>query len=83
MDWKARYQAALVEVDPGKLLSLIHDTEAAIALRSQTEPKVSDKELQAMGDATCTLQVLKRLELAKTVQNMKNAGTARIDVEMI
>ena len=83
MDWKERYQAALVEVDPVKLLSLIHDTEAAISIRSESEPNVPAEELQAMSDATSTLHVLKRHELAQTIQKMKDADAVRVNVETL
>ncbi|HKV80664.1 MAG TPA: hypothetical protein VJP02_21115 [Candidatus Sulfotelmatobacter sp.] len=59
MNWKDRYRAALVEIDPIRLLSLIHDTELAMSARSETLPAVTAEELQEMSDATCTLGILK------------------------
>ena len=67
MNWKDRYRATLIEVDPGKLLSLIHDTEVAMTLRSESEPKISDHELKEISDATCTLRILRRHALAGSV----------------
>lgn len=59
MNWKDRYKAALVEVDPAKLLSLIHDTEVAMTSRSESLPAVTNEEREEMSDATCTLRILK------------------------
>lgn len=59
MNWKDLYRAALVAVDPVALLSLIHDTEAAISERSESLPAVTAQELQEMRDANCTLGILK------------------------
>lgn len=59
MTWKDRYRAALVEVDPVALLSLIHDTGVAINTRSESLPEVTPQELQEMSDANCTLRILK------------------------
>ncbi len=60
MNWKDQYRAALIEVDPAQLLSLIHDTEEAMGVRSEALPAVTAQELQEMGDATRTLRILKR-----------------------
>ena len=59
MNWKERYRAALVEIDPTRLLSLIHDTEVAMSGRSESLPAVTTQERQEMGDATRTLGILK------------------------
>lgn len=59
MNWKDRYRAALVEIDPVTLLSLIHDTEVAMSARSESLPAVTTQELQEMNDANCTLRILK------------------------
>ena len=59
MTWKQAYRAALIEVDPVKLLGLIHDTEIAIALRADSLLQLSRQELQEMNDATCGLKILK------------------------
>lgn len=60
MNWKDQYRAALIEVDPAKLLSLIHDIETAMNGRSEALPAVTTQELQEMSDATRTLRILKR-----------------------
>jgi hypothetical protein len=57
--WKDRYRAALVEVDPEKLVTLIQEIEAAIGSRSESLPVVTTLEQQEMSDATCTLRILK------------------------
>ena len=67
MNWKDQYRAALIETDPAKLLSLIHDTEVAMRGRSESLPTVSNEELQAISDATCTLGILKSHALAGSV----------------
>lgn len=59
MNWKDRYRAALVEVDPSKLLRLIHDAEVAMSLRSDSLPALTIQELQEMSDATRSLGILK------------------------
>lgn len=59
MNWKESYRAALVEVDPARLLHLIHDAEAAISQRAEVSPAVTIEERQELGDATSTLCILK------------------------
>ena len=59
MNWKDRYRAALVAIDPIALLSLIHDTEVAMSARTESSPAVTTQELQEMTDANCTLRILK------------------------
>lgn len=59
MNWKESYRAALVEVDPLKLLGLIRDTELAMALRRESVPRICNQELQEMSDANCSLRILK------------------------
>lgn len=67
MTWKDIFRAALVEVDPAKLLVLIHEAEIAMTARSESLPTVSNEELLAIGDATCTLRILKRHALGASV----------------
>lgn len=64
MTWKETFRAALVEVDTAKLLGLIHEAEIAMTVRKESLPTVSIEELQAIGDATCTLRILKSHALA-------------------
>ena len=59
MNWKDRYGAALVEIDPTRLLRLIHEAEVAMGARSESLPVVTAQELQEMSDASYTLRVLK------------------------
>lgn len=59
MNWKEQYRSAFVEVDPATLLGLIHDTEVAIKERAESLPAVTIRESQEMGDATCTLRIIK------------------------
>jgi hypothetical protein len=59
MDWRDRFRAALVEVDLDKLSSLIHETQVAMASRSDSLPALTDEERLEMSDATCTMQILK------------------------
>lgn len=59
MNWKDRYRAALIEVDPAKMLILIQDTEVAMSVRSKSAPAVTTQELEEMSDATCTLSILR------------------------
>ena len=67
MNWKDRYRAALVAIDPVALLSLINATEAAISERSESSTALTTQELQEMRDANCTLRILKsNLQTART-----------------
>ena len=59
MNWKDQYRAALVENNPASLLSLIHETEIAMSMRSESLPAATTQELEEMNDATCTLRILK------------------------
>ena len=59
MNWKDQYRAALVEVNPDRLLGLIHDAEAAMRARSESLPAVTLQELQEMGNANWALSILK------------------------
>ena len=59
MNWKDRYKAALIEVDPAKMLILIHDTEVAMSVRSESLPTMTTQEREEISDATCTLSILK------------------------
>lgn len=63
MNWKDRYRSALVEIDPTKLLSLIHETEVAMSERSESSPAVTTQELEEMSDATCALLILKNAQV--------------------
>ena len=67
MNWKDKYRAALVEVDPARLLSLIDDTEVAMTSRSASTPAVTKLELQEISDATWTLRILKSHAQAERV----------------
>jgi hypothetical protein len=59
MTWKKLYRATLVEIDRTRRLSLIHETVAAIRLRSKSSPTVTQEEQQQMNDATHALGLLK------------------------
>jgi hypothetical protein len=67
MKWKDTFRAALVEVDPAKLLALIHEAEIAMMARSESLPTVSNEEKLAISDATFTLRILKSHALAGSV----------------
>lgn len=67
MTWKDKFRSVLVEVDPMKLLALIHEAENAMMARSQSLTKVSDEERLALGDATYTLGILKKHARAESV----------------
>lgn len=72
MNWKERYRAALIEIDPTRLLNLIQDTEAAMSLRSESLPAVTTQELLEMSDAAYTLRVLKsRAEVGSLARNRR------------
>jgi hypothetical protein len=59
--WLDIYTAALIELDPDKLKTLIDDAERAIAVRSVSLDPVQDaEEAQRMSDATHNLSVLRR-----------------------
>jgi hypothetical protein len=66
MNWKDSFRAALVTVDPAKLLDLIHGTETAMVHRSESSPTISNEELNAISDATRTLHILKNHALAES-----------------
>lgn len=59
MTWNDTFRAALVEIDPAKLRVLIHEAEIAMTARSESLTTVSNEELLAIGDARCTLRILK------------------------
>ena len=67
MKWKDLYWAVLVEVDPAKLLLLIHDTEAAMMEYSASVPPISSEEQQAIRDATSTMHILRNLAVEHSV----------------
>lgn len=71
MNWKDSFRAALVEVDSTKLMALIQEVETAMAARSESLPKVSNEELQAISDARCTLRILKSHAPAASVEGTK------------
>jgi hypothetical protein len=55
------YTAALIELDPERLKTLIDDAERAIAVRSVSLDPVRDaKEAQRLADAAHNLSVLRR-----------------------
>ena len=60
MTWKDIFRAALVEVDPEKLMILVNEAELAMMARSKSLPVISNEELLAISDATSTLGILKR-----------------------
>jgi hypothetical protein len=67
--WQREYEAALVELDPKKLLERVHTAEAAIFNRLQEIAQSSDSpdqkaERQAIEDALASLRVLKQEKLA-------------------
>ncbi len=60
--WQPQYQAALMELDHGKLLGRVTEAEYAIYLRlnSLTNTTNSHPELLAIEDALASLRLLKR-----------------------
>jgi len=59
--WLDIYTAALIELDPEKLKTLIDDAERAIAVRSVSLDPVQDaEEAQRLADAAHNLSVLRR-----------------------
>jgi len=67
--WQPEYRAALLEVDPKKLLELVHAAEGAIFNRLQELAQSSDSpdnkaERQAIQDALSNLRVLQREKLS-------------------
>ena len=59
--WLDLYTAALIELDPEKLKTLIDDAERAIAVRSVSLDPVQDaEEAQRLADAAHNLSVLRR-----------------------
>ena len=60
--WQSQYQAALMELDHGKLLGRVTEAEYAIYLRlnSLTNTTNSHPELLAIEDALASLRLLKR-----------------------
>lgn len=65
--WQNEYQAALLELDPKKLLERIHEAEMAIFNRlqelAQTDNPDSEAERQAIRNALGALRTLKRDKL--------------------
>ena len=60
--WQPQYQAALMELDHGKLLGRVTEAEYAIyrRLQSLTNTTNSHPELLAIEDALASLRLLKR-----------------------
>jgi len=60
--WQSQYQAALMELDHGKLLGRVTEAEYAIYRRlySLTNTTNSHPELLAIEDALASLRLLKR-----------------------
>jgi hypothetical protein len=59
-DWRALYEAAILEVDPVKLELRINAVEEAIRARQWLDGQVSSEERAAMQDALDSLGVLRR-----------------------
>ena len=72
-DWLPEYQAALLEVDPQKLLERVKAAETAIFLRQQALVHSSDglAERQAMEDAMRALAFIKTEKLGYPDWNKK------------
>jgi hypothetical protein len=68
MKWKELFRAALVEVDPTKLVALIRETEIAMAERGDSLPADSIQEQQEIQDARYSLRFLKNHELARSAE---------------
>jgi hypothetical protein len=68
-DWQQRYQEALLELDPAKLLQRIDRAYDAIQRRMDlTWPNASPTERQAWEDALANLRLLRR-EAASPASN--------------
>jgi hypothetical protein len=61
-DWYRTYTAALLELNPARLSSRIHEAETAISLRTQNlgEDSDSSREREAMADALTSLRALQK-----------------------
>jgi hypothetical protein len=61
-DWYRIYTAALLELNPAKLPSRIHEAETAIFLRTQNlgEDSDSSRERESIADALASLKSLQR-----------------------
>jgi hypothetical protein len=61
-DWYSPYTAALLELNPTKLSTRIHEAEIAISSRVQklAEEPDSSRELEAIADALSSLRALQR-----------------------
>ena len=64
-DWQREFEAALLEIDPPKLLERVKAAEAAIFLRQQSLVDSPEERLerQAMADAMRALRVVQRKKL--------------------
>ena len=64
-EWQGEYRAALMELDPKKMLERVAAAETAIFKRLQTMSRSSDNhaERQAIEDALTGLRVLKKENL--------------------
>jgi hypothetical protein len=61
-DWYRIYTAALLELNPARLSTRIHEAETAIFLRTQNlgEGPDSYREREAMADALASLKALQK-----------------------
>lgn len=61
-DWYKAYTAALLELNPMKLSTRIHEAETAISLRVQVlaEDSDSSREREVIADALSSLRALQR-----------------------
>jgi hypothetical protein len=61
-DWYSYYTAALLELNPTKLSTRIHEAETAIYLRVQdlAEDRDSSRERELIADALFSLRALRR-----------------------
>jgi hypothetical protein len=69
MEWRDRYAAAMLELDPLNLRTRIDAAEAIIQLTFEQQSRVPGarrtEELQALKDAMHNLRTLRRVELNK------------------
>jgi hypothetical protein len=59
-NWRLRYEAALLELDPVKLPERIEQAYSAIQTGLNTPQNAKGAEYQAMADALANLRVLRR-----------------------
>ena len=69
MEWRDRYAAAMLELDPVNLRARIDAAEAMVQLAYEQQSRVlgarRTEELQALKDAMHNLRTLRRVELNK------------------